>query len=152
MTTSPTTGPTTATDAVVAFFLAVDRRDWATVRAGLADQLRTDYTALSGGEPEELSAETLLDRWQALLPGFDVTQHHLGPLGRLSPTGWGCAVRGHHRIGDREWMVAGSYDLELERAADTWQITAITLHVSYVTGDTDLPAEATARAAASTSS
>jgi hypothetical protein len=148
---------TTPTDAVVAFFLAVDRRDWPAVRAAMTDPVRADYTSLAGGEPEELAADVLVDRWRALLPGFDVTQHHLGPLGAVatdgpSETTLACTVRGHHRIDDREWMVAGSYDLRLVRDAATWRVTGITLHVSHVTGDTALPAEAGTRAAAQLSS
>lgn len=142
---------TTPTDAVVGFFLAVDRRDWSALRAAMTDPIRSDYTSLGGGEPEELPADELVGRWRALLPGFDVTQHHLGPLGVVSAddarTALACSVRGYHRIGDREWMVAGSYDLVLVRDAGAWRIAGITLHVSHVTGDTDLAAEATARAA-----
>ena len=59
----------TPADAVVAFFHAVDGRDWPAVRAGLADSVDTDYTPRFGGEPERLTADALvpLDRsWRAL--------------------------------------------------------------------------------------
>jgi SnoaL-like protein len=148
--TAPVTGPA---DAVVVAFLAIDRRDWAAVRAGLTDEVDADYTSLSGGEPERIAADALLERWRALLPGFDATQHHLGPLAEVGRDGDDrvtlvCTVRGYHRIDRREWMVAGSYALGVERVAGSWRIAAITLHVGYVDGDLDLPAEATARAAA----
>jgi hypothetical protein len=35
-------------DTVVRFFRAVDRRDWDAVRAGLANEVDTDYTSLFG--------------------------------------------------------------------------------------------------------
>lgn len=142
----------TAADAVVVFFLDVDRRDWAALRTAMADVLDVDYTSLSGGGPERLAADELLARWQALLPGFDATQHHLGPLATVAAdadrVAMECTVRGHHRIDHREWMVAGRYRLGVRRSADGWRIEAIALHVSFIDGDDGLPAEATARAAA----
>ena len=66
------------TDAVVRFFHAVDRRDWAAVRAGLGDEVATDYSSLVGSDPEQLSGDDLVAQWQGMLPGFDATQHFLG--------------------------------------------------------------------------
>jgi hypothetical protein len=37
------------------------------VRAGLADEVDTDYTSLFGGEAERLSADALVQRWRGLL-------------------------------------------------------------------------------------
>lgn len=140
----------TATDAVVTFFLDVDRRDWAAIRAGLADKVDVDYTSLFDGEPEQLDREELVARWRALLPGFDSTQHHLGPLATVAADDdrvtLECTVRAHHRIGEREWMVAGWYRLGVLRSAGAWRVGAITLHVISVEGDTGLPAEAADRA------
>jgi len=139
-----------ATDAAVTFFLDVDRRDWAAIRAGLADEVEVDYTELFGGRPERLPAEELVARWRALLPGFDSTQHHLGPpatvAGADDQATLECTVRAHHRIGAREWLVAAWYRLDLRRSSGVWRIAAITVHVISVEGDTGLPAEAAARA------
>jgi hypothetical protein len=82
------------TDDIVRFFAAVDDRDWDVVRAGLADELDTDYTSLFGGEPEHLAADALVERWRGMLPGFDATQHFLGPI-VVDPDGSAdCNVRG----------------------------------------------------------
>jgi hypothetical protein len=59
---------------------AIDALDWPAVRAAFAEQVRVDYTSLSGGEPETLPADDLVARWQGLLPGFDATQHMTGPV------------------------------------------------------------------------
>lgn len=56
---------------VTRFFRAVDRRDWPGVRLLLADQVLLDYVSVFGGEVEELTADAVVERWQALLPGFE---------------------------------------------------------------------------------
>lgn len=147
----------TPTDAAVRYFLDVDRRDWAALRAAMTDKVDVDYTSLSGGDPEQLAAEDLLDRWRALLPGFDATQHFLGPMSvTIAPDETAvldCNVRAYHRLtgqaGHGElWMVAGAYTLTLRAAEDTWLIAGITLRVTYQEGDPTLVQVATERAAA----
>jgi hypothetical protein len=46
----------TPAETVVRLLHDVDRRDWAGIRAGLADTVRADYTSLFGGSVEELAA------------------------------------------------------------------------------------------------
>jgi hypothetical protein len=139
-----------AADAVVRFFHAVDDRDWPVVRAGLADPVTADYSSLFGGPPEQLPADELVARWQGLLPGFDGTQHLLGPL-VITVTGNDASVdanvRAYHRLGESTWLVAGRYDLTLQRAGQTWLVAGIVLHTTYQDGDRSLPEQATARAA-----
>ena len=88
LTTIMATGPRSASvttaeeaaDAVVALFHAVDDLDWAAVTASLTSEVAIDYTSLWGGQPDRLDAERLLSAWRELLPGFDATQHLLGPI------------------------------------------------------------------------
>ena len=91
-----------AADDVVRFFHAIDDRAWPAVRAGLTDEVSSDYSALFGGTPERLAADALITRWQGLLPGFDGTQHLLGPL-VVEQTGddatVACNVRAYHHLG-----------------------------------------------------
>ena len=98
-----------AADDVVRFFHAVDDRNWAAVRAGLTDEVSSDYTSLFGGAPERLAGDALVTRWQGLLPGFDGTQHLLGPL-VIEQTGddatVACNVRAYHHLGGSTWLVA----------------------------------------------
>ena len=126
--------------ALVVLVHAVDRLDWAGMRAVFADRLRLDYTSLNGGEPEELAADELIARWQDLLPGFDATQHLLGPV-LATGDRTEAHVRAHHWLGGAVWTVAGHYVAEL--AGD--RITALRLDTYHQDGDPDLPATATAR-------
>jgi hypothetical protein len=128
---------------------AIDRLDWAEVRRCFADQIRIDYTELSGGDAETLAADDLIARWRGLLPGFDATQHMTGPvlLTRDERPGLRAEthVRAYHRLGGGTWAVHGHY---VARIADG-KITELTLQVFYQEGDLDLPATATQRAATS---
>lgn len=120
------------------FFRAVDRRDWDRVAAGLARYVRLDYSSLFGGEPEDLTATEVIDRWRGLLPGFDATMHMLGPLVDGVDGGLECNVRGYHALGDEVWMVAGWYTLTLTSSGESPRIAGITLATSYETGSRGL--------------
>jgi SnoaL-like domain len=132
---------------------AIDRLDWPAVRDAFADEIRVDYTSLSGGEPETLRADDLIARWQGLLPGFDATQHLAGPVVLTGDGGPGVRaeahVRGYHHIqdpdGGQTWGVFGHYTARL---ADG-KITELTLQVFYQEGNLELPGTAAQRAATS---
>lgn len=139
----------TDADVLPRLLYAIDVLDWPGVREALADEVRLDYTSLFGGEPETLSGDDVTARWQALMPGFDATQHLTGPV-LLTGDGHGVRadthVRGYHRIegceGGEIWGVYGHYTARL---ADG-RITALTLQVFYQEGNRDLPTIAGQRA------
>jgi SnoaL-like domain len=135
---------------------AVDALDWAEVRACLADEVRTDYTELFGGEVETVTGDELVTRWQGLLPGFDATQHLTGPC-LVEKDGTGLLlrthVRGYHHVegaeGGSTWAVHGHYVVPLQETDAGWRVAGITLRVFYQEGNTDLPTVAAQRATTS---
>ncbi|PZS32931.1 MAG: hypothetical protein DLM58_08950 [Pseudonocardiales bacterium] len=132
--------------AIHRFFRAVDARDWDTASQLLADQVSIDYTSVFGGEPERVAGGEIVQRWRDLLPGFDATQHFLGPL---LGTGEGvveCNVRGFHHLDGGTWMVAGWYTLTLAEDDGRVRIAGIDLAESYETGSRDLVERARQRA------
>jgi hypothetical protein len=130
------------TDVLSRMLYAIDRLDWAEVRRCFADQVRIDYTELSGGAAETLAADDLIARWRGLLPGFEATQHMTGPvlLARDERPGLraDAHVRAYHRLGGEIWAVHGHY---IARIADG-KITELTLQVFYQEGNLNLPATA----------
>lgn len=138
-------------DTIAAMLLAIDRCDWASVRAAFADEVLVDYTSLAGGTPSRVRADVLMTNWQALVPGFDATQHLVGPVvvQRREPEVVAhTAVRGYHHIKGAtppSWLVAGSYSFALSRQGARWRISAIRLQVAYQEGDLGLPALAQQR-------
>lgn len=136
-------------DAPRRMLLALDRLEWASARDCLADQVRVDFTALSGGQPETLAADDLIARWRAVLPGFDVTQYLASPpvvtpdehSGVLADTD----VAGYHHLGDDFWTVYGHCTARIEHD----KITELTFQVSRQQGNAGLAAAAAERAATS---
>lgn len=131
---------------------AIDTLDWNGVDASFADQVNVDYTSLFGGEAATIPAQQLLLTWRSLLPGFDATQHLIGPvISEISSSSARAEthVRGYHRVkgadGGDIWMVAGHYVFQLRKHEGAWRISALTLIAYYQEGNTQLPVIATAR-------
>lgn len=135
------------TDTVVRMGWCLDRRDWAGLRALFTDRVRTDYTALWGGEPQEGSVDDLLSTsaqgsWRRTMDGLESTQHLItnvlvdveGDEARATAN-----VVGVHRLanphGSPLWTVGGTYDMRLVRTAAGWRIRAVTQDLSWVEGN-----------------
>jgi ketosteroid isomerase-like protein len=142
-------------DAVAYVAYHADARDWAALRALYADTVRVDYTSLAGGQPSAVPADGLIAGWRELLPGFDLTQHMLGPV-VVRLDGDRATARAHvralHRIagaaGGEDWIVGGHYTYRLARRGGGWLITHHTLGGAYQEGNRGLPALARSRASA----
>lgn len=126
---------------------AIDAHDWETVRASFTDEVRTDYTSLFGGEPETLAADDLVARWRPLMHGLTATQHLTGPVVETGDH-LDTHVTAHHWLDDAPggdtWVVYGHY---VVRVVDG-KIAELTLQTFRQTGNRDLLALATERAAA----
>lgn len=136
MTTSPT-------DVFTTMLHGVDTLDWAAVRACFTDRIDVDYTSLWGGEAQTMPVDDLVSGWTELATGYDATQHITGPIvvtyenaDRIDCT---TTFRAYHHViedgGASTWLVAGRYDIRLQRESDGWRIAAITLHLGYEDGD-----------------
>jgi hypothetical protein len=135
---------------------AIDALDWSTVRAAFASRVAVDYTSLFGGSAETLATDALLERWRGLLPGFEATQHLIGPV-IVTENGGEVATaeaqaRGYHYVSGAEggvvWMAAGRYRFAMERREGEWKIAGITFQLAYQEGNLAMPGIAQARVAA----
>jgi len=123
-----------------------DAGKWEALRSLYADEVRVDYTSLAGGEPASVRADDLMANWRALLPGFDLTQHLLGPI-VVEIDGDRAVARTHvralHRIagaeGGEDWIVGGHYIYQFARSDGRWRITGHTLARAYKEGNRMLP-------------
>jgi hypothetical protein len=142
-------------DRIAVLLNAIDRLEWGAVRAAFAPTVAIDYTSLFGGSAETLPVAALVERWRGLLPGFDATQHLIGPV-IVTGSGTEAAtaetpVRGYHYLSGAEggpvWMAAGRYRCAMERRDGDWKIGGLTLELAYQEGNLGLPALAQARVA-----
>ena len=121
------------------FFRAVDERQWATVGELLVPEVELDYTSLFGGDVERVARAEIVARWSGMLPGFDATQHFIGPVIETAENRHECNVRGYHYLDDETWMVAGWYVLTTTtEPGESIMLDGITLIVSYETGSRSL--------------
>lgn len=122
----------------------IDKKEWRELRGLFAHTVKTDYTSLFGGTPQEQSGDALIAAWQKLLTPI-VTQHLLGPI-EVEVHGVQaaarCHVRGYHYSqgapGGDEWMVAGHYLFALGKEGEAWRIQAMTLETFYQSGNMKL--------------
>lgn len=129
-------------DVVTRVAHTIDFRRWSDLRALYADQVRTDYTSLFGGEVQQQRADDLIEGWRRLLSPLDATQHLLGPIDVLMQDAAAiaeCHVRGYHvrrgAAGGDELMVAGQWLIELSEHGERWSITSMTLKTLYQSGN-----------------
>jgi hypothetical protein len=125
-----------------------DNRDFRPLERFFAPEITIDYTSLWGGEPQRFTPSALMDAWAGLLPGFDATRHELSDIQveiRDDVARAQARVRATHWLGDRTWVVAGSYDYALSRTDTGWQVSRMRFHLSGESGDRALVQEAAAK-------
>jgi hypothetical protein len=126
----------------------IDAKRWTELRALFADEVRTDYTSLFGGEPQRQTGDALIAGWRAALERVQ-TQHLLGPItvevGDHTATAH-CHVRAFHAVtaapSGPHWEVLGHYIFTLGPAPTAWKVHAMTLETLLQSGNTRLLAEA----------
>ncbi len=115
-----------------------------------ADEVRIDYSALTGAPAEVKSGRALITEWAGLLPGFDRTRHALANVTASVSGDTATAsadVVASHWVGDAFWQVSGRYDYRLARDGRQWRIVAHSLKVTGESGSRDVfgPAAEAAR-------
>lgn len=134
---------------------AADRRDWEALVSCYKEELYLDYTSLTGGEPERISAhELVLERWAPTLEVLDATQHFTGPC-TVDVEGDSATAHAYFQAthvlkdveGGERWILGGRYDWTFARGAEGWKISAVTMTAIWDEGNRDLMARAAAKAA-----
>jgi len=133
-------------NAVLRFFAAIDAASWKEAEALMATPFHVDYSSFGAGPAADLAPADVLAGWRQLVPGFEATQHQLGPLSismddataRVSAD-----VTGSHFLksgeGSHHWTVFGRYEMELVDGPTGWQLRLLRLLYRAQTGDGDLP-------------
>ena len=126
-------------------FIGTDARDWAAVRSCFAPSVLFDMTSVAGGEPSRLSPEEITAGWDSGLRYVDQIHHQTGNH-VVSVTGDRatafCYGTAYHyrktRSGRNTRTFVGSYDFELSRAGEAWQITLFRFRLKFVDGNLEL--------------
>lgn len=137
---------------ITKLFVATDQQDWKTVEKCFAQEVILDYASMTGNPAVTLAPRAIIESWQGVLPGFEHTHHQLGNFlvkvenRKASVFCYGTAT---HYLTDSKgnlWTVVGTYDFDLVKNGEDWQITKMKFNFKYQTGNTNLPQKAMEKA------
>ena len=118
--------------------VTLDYRSHASASAGMAD------------EPVPQSPRSVIEAWQAVLPGYEHTQHVMSNH-QVTVEGDGATVvstvHATHVLGGEHWVFLGDYEYRLVRTDEGWRIVRMTANMRAELGDPDLPRRAAERVA-----
>lgn len=121
----------TLTDAVTAYAMILDARDWPGFRALFEDEIEVDYSSL-GSIHEVMPAQAWTDRCK-LLGAFDATHHKVTNF-QVEVAGDAATVTSYvdaaHFIGDLQGFACGTYVHRFRRHGDAWKISACTFRLA----------------------
>jgi ketosteroid isomerase-like protein len=120
---------------------AVDRKDWAAARAHFADQVRIDFTSLTGGEPATISSNALIAGWSGNLKG-DKQSLHIRGHALVEVSGDRATVRSSGYAWNRKpggpngdlWEVWGHYIHDFARTPQGWRIVGFAFQKTHERG------------------
>jgi hypothetical protein len=128
--------------------LAVDAKDWPTVRAQFADQLQADFSTLDGAPAGEVTADDLIAGWRSNLFEGKASFHMRGgarvaiegDTARLITMGYAWNLL-PARPDNNLWEVWGRYEFGLIRGGQGWKINAISFTALHERGDPSVRTE-----------
>ncbi len=118
-----------------------DLRDWATVRKCFTDRVAIDYTSLTGGQPEMIAANVLVQRWQlAFESTFKTTQHLLGTH-VITIKGDTATCLSHFQArhvaldtAKGVWTLGGHYNHDLVKTSFGWRVRSMKMTWTWEEG------------------
>jgi ketosteroid isomerase-like protein len=121
---------------------AVDAKDWELCRSYFTDEIYVDFTSLAGGSPGSMAADDLVGAWNTNLyaakGSFHMrTNHRIAAEGdRAEVVSKGYALNILQRnTGSELWEVWGIYTHTLERTAQGWKCSGMSLAVTHARGN-----------------
>lgn len=119
------------TDAVTAYAMALDARDWAGFRALFEDEIEVDYSSL-GSIHAVMPAQAWTDRCK-VLGAFDATHHKVTNF-QVEIAGGAATVTSYvdaaHFIGELQGFACGTYVHRFRRHGGAWKISACSFRLA----------------------
>ena len=120
----------------------VDAKDWTACRGYFLDEIYVDFTSLAGGSPGSMAADDLVGVWSTNLytdkPSFHMRTNHRvtieGDRAEVVSKGYALNILRRH-TGSDLWEVWGIYTHTLERTAQGWKCSGMTLAVTHARGN-----------------
>jgi hypothetical protein len=128
-----------------ALFIATDRKDWPAVIDCLTDRVRFDMTSMTGEPPALVPAEEIAAGWEKGLADIAAVHHQIGnelvtvdgEKAHVFCYGIALHFSPLAKNGTTRRFV-GSYDLDLEKQGEEWEIAGFAFHLKFIDGNADL--------------
>lgn len=121
--------------------VAVDRKNWQRARSFFTDDIRVDFSSLSGQPPATIKADALIAAWSANLGPLKASHHQRGQSlvefngDRATVYSQGYAWNKMEGNGDPLWEVWGNYTHKLINTEQGWKVTAMTFEMTFERGN-----------------
>ena len=120
----------------------VDAKDWSRCRGYFTDEIYADFTSLAGGEPGRIPADTLVGAWSTNLYAdklsFHMRTNHRVTIDRdraeVVSKGYALNIL-RRNTGSDLWEVWGIYTHTMERTAQGWKCSGMTLALTHARGN-----------------
>ncbi len=130
------------TDLINKYATGIDTRDWKLYRSIFADEVDIDFSSYSGVRGTRMKGDDWAAGVQAMLPGFDATQHLLANMvfdikgDEATVTVY---MQAEHflpnSLGDSSHTLGGYYTHRIKRGKHGWKIHATRLTVTWSRGN-----------------
>lgn len=144
-------------EVVTRIFHALDAHDWETISTLSTNPVDLDYPSKEGG-PESVSTADFIAGLKSFLPGFDATQHLLGPIVVDMHDDTEATARVDARVthllkaaDDPIWVIGCHYTSRLKQQDGNWKVYFSRAQVIYEEGNRALQTTARQRALADVS-
>jgi hypothetical protein len=125
--------------------LGLDSKDWDGLVHLFTENVYSDRTSLTGGDPETLGAEAFVGGWRWLMDHLDAIHHivsnHVVNVDGDSATCTANMLGTHVLVnpsGGPMWQVGGHHNYQLTRTSDGWRIAGITFIIQWATGNQNI--------------
>ncbi len=121
---------------------AVDAKDWERARSFFTDEIRVDFSSLSGAPPATIPADALIAGWSGNLGPKKQSHHQRGNAlvtfdGDMAVVySKGYAWNRMEGNGDPLWEVWGDYTHELVKTEEGWKVMGMSFVATHQRGNT----------------
>ncbi|WP_274648950.1 nuclear transport factor 2 family protein [Paenibacillus humicola] len=134
------------TETVSKFAWFADNREWEALEQLFTEEVKIDYTSLTGGEPATIPANALMNSWKQGLTPLKATQHFLSnpivDLDSESQATCRAYFQARHEypnpFGESQWTLGGTYTFRFASVNGQWKISGLVMTAVWASGNQNI--------------
>lgn len=130
---------------ITTLFKKINEKDWQGVKTCLADQVLFDISSMKNTEPEKITKQELITRWDKGLKEIEKIHHQSGnyrvKINKNEAEVHCHAIVFHYknvRFGESTRRFVGSYDFHLIKIEDDWKIDKFKFNLKFIEGNVNM--------------